>query len=109
MSYWVYLHKAGTEECVSVDRHFEGGTQVLGGNEAAELNVTYNYSKHWRVKGVDGMKAYDTIPTLSDAVKRLGTERADDYWDPTPGNVGFMCSILLAWARQHPDAGWEVH
>ncbi len=109
MSYWVSLKHAGTEFFVTVPPHSEGGTHVLGGTDEAELNVTYNYSTHWRVKDIDGMKADDTIPILEEQVALLGTARDEDYWAATKGNVGYMCSILLAWAKQHPDAVWEVH
>lgn len=107
MSYWVYLNDdRGT---VEVEPHEEGGTYVLGGTPRAELNVTYNYSRHFSVKKeLDGKTAGETIPILVDAVRRLGVERDPNYWNPTEGNVGYMASILLCWALQHPDAVWSV-
>src|SRR4029077_6146288 len=39
---------------------------------------------------------------------QVGTERDDDYWAPTDGNAGYAASILLGWAKQHPEATWRV-
>jgi len=44
----------------------------------------------------------------TDAVGTLGTEHCGDYWADTLGNAGFALSLLLAWARDHPTAVWEV-
>lgn len=107
MSYWVALVKEG--ERVTVP-HFEaeGGTYVVGGSTEARLNVTYNYSEIWSVRTIDGLTGADSIPLLEEQVHQLGTQQYRDYWAPTKGNVGYMCSILLAWARRHPTAIWEV-
>jgi hypothetical protein len=114
MSYWVYLVDGG--ESVSVERHAEGGTYALGGITQAALNVTYNYGAHIRqaglkdgLKTLHGMSAKDSIPPLEVAVAKLGKDRDPDYWKDTPGNAGFALSILLAWAKEHPTATWEVH
>lgn len=107
MSYYVCLKKHG--ETVQVKKHADGGTYVVGGTTDAELNVTYNYSRHFRVLDLDGVTAYDTIPLLKILVEKFGTERDDDYWKPTEGNVGYMLSILLKWASKYPDAVWEVN
>ena len=29
------------------------------------------------------------------------------YWMSTPGNAGYALSILLSWAKQHPEATWK--
>jgi len=112
MSYWVYLEDEN-EKPVSVVRHMEGGTLMMGGNTKAELNVTYNYSVCYRLadfhlKDLIGKKATDTIEVLEAVVEKLGTHTYKDYWAPTPGNAGHAASILLAWAKQHPDAVWRV-
>lgn len=108
MSYWVSLVDANGD-CVTVP-HFEGegGTYVVGGTSNAELNVTYNYSRIWRVRDISGMSGSESEPILVEQVERRGTERDSDYWQPTDGNVGYMCSILLDWARRHPEARWSV-
>lgn len=113
MSYWVHLQKDG--EDVAVENHSEGGTFVVGGTNTAELNVTYNYGKHYRqTLGEGGLRylnmklAKDVTKSLQEAVERLGTERDVDYWKATPGNAGYALSILLEWAKQHPDAEFVV-
>lgn len=101
---------------VTVDRHAEGGTYVLGGTDAAEIAITYNYSQHYYehlnpedgLRWLNGRKARDVIPDLERAVSALGQDRAPDYWAPTAGNAGHALSILLCWAKQHPDAVFKV-
>ena len=118
-----------TEPCypaVSVEQHSEGGTSVLGGTTEASVSLTYNYGKYWwwawqdiggPVDGVGtgtlgsmigGKTGAETIDPLEKVVAALGTERADDYWEATPGNAGYALSTLLSWAKQYPDAIWRV-
>ena len=52
--------------------------------------------------------AKDTIAALESAVNKLGTKTSSDYWKPTKGNAGYALSILLSWARQYPEAVWDV-
>ncbi len=114
MSYDVGLYNGG--ELVAVSRHSEGGTYVVGGTDGAELNVTYNYCGYYRefldtgdgLYWLHGKKAKDTVIRLEGAVAALGTERDRDYWKATLGNAGYALSILLGWAKQHPDAVWSV-
>lgn len=110
---------------VKVDRHSEGGTCVVGsmvngvivpGTDDAELNITWSYSliyrDHFRPEGlswIHGKKAKDVTEQLEKAVKELGTERNEDYWAKTKGNAGYALSILLKWAKQHPEATFMVH
>jgi hypothetical protein len=106
MSYWVYLEKEG--KTVEVENHSEGGTYAVGGINEAELNVTYNYSKHYSVKNLDGRVAKDTVEEIEAKINEFGVGRDPDYWNPTKGNVGYMLSILLKWAKQNPDAIWRI-
>lgn len=106
MSYWVYLEK--DNKTIQVNKHSEGGTFAVGGTNEAELNVTYNYSKHYSVKNLEGRKAKDTTKELEEKVKEFGVERDSDYWSATKGNVGYALSILLSWAKEHPDAIWRI-
>lgn len=114
MSHWVYLTDANGE-ALAVGLHEEGGTYVMGGNDSAELNVTYNYSKFIHpfieggLHGLHGMIASESIPLLEQAVDCLGTDRDRDYWLATPGNAGHALNVLLSWARLWPDGIWEVH
>ena len=99
-------------QAVSVDRHAEGGTYVMGGTTRAELNVTYNYAWfYYRVLDAEegirwlyGKRGGEVVDRLRAAVEDLGTRRYRDYWAPTPGNAGAALETLLRWAEQHPDA-----
>jgi hypothetical protein len=106
MSWWISLNENG--QPLEVSRHAEGGTFLLGGTTEADLNVTYNYGKHFIFKKLDGRTGLDTTKELEEAVQSLGIARDKDYWSPTAGNVGFACSILLDWAKQYPNGVWRV-
>ena len=120
MSWWVSLEDENGRS-LSVPRHTEGGTFVLGGTDEAELNVTYNYSARFReawpeeLRGhgaltqmLNGLTGADTIPLLEQAVAKLGTDRSADYWEPSAGNAGAALDTLLSWARTHPQGRWRV-
>lgn len=118
MSWWAYLvdPDADHHKPVRVDSHQEGGTVAVGGSGNAEINITYNYSDHIRdttgwddsLWTIDGMKAKETIDDLEKAVEELGTEQHDNYWNATPGNAGHALSVLLKWAKEHPNAVWKI-
>ena len=101
---------------VEVPRHWEGSTIAISGIEYADLNLTYNYSKWYYefldskegLRWLNNKKAKDTIKTMEKAIEKLGTERDNDYWAPTPGNAGYALSILIHWAKQHPEATWKI-
>lgn len=113
MSYDVILEENG--EIVNVDRHSEGGIICVGGSTTADLNITYNYVYFFRkslsprkgIRWLYGKKAKDTVKRLEKAVRELGTKRDPDYWKATPGNAGYALSVLLRWAKQHPEAVWK--
>lgn len=115
MSHWVSLLKDGST--VDVLPFEEGGTYQVGGCTDATLNITYNYSPFYYkylsyTKGLRWLhdkNAKDCIETLESAVQTLGTVRDDDYWAETPGNAGYALSILLGWAKEHPDAKFKVN
>lgn len=100
---------------VVVDAHEEGGTYVLGGTDCANLNVTYNYAKHFfealdperGIRWLYGKTGRECAARLERAIIQLGTARDGDYWAATPGNAGHALSILLRWARKHPDAVFD--
>lgn len=134
MSYWVHLENRSAKPwctygsqaegscptpcypAVEVPNHSEGGTYAMGGIAQAELNLTYNYSRFFReaLDREDGLRwlhdkrASECIGRLADAVGLLGVERDEDYWAPTRGNAGHALSILLEWAKAHPEAVFRV-
>jgi len=122
MSYDIYL--SDDKGTVEVPVHQEGGTfcamsktqdpktgkwVVTMGTAEASLNVTYNYSNHFHFRFLHGRTAKEVIILLEYLVKQLGTERSKDYWESTPGNAGHAINILLSWAKQHPDATFQVY
>lgn len=116
MSWDVYL-KNTDGKVVSVEKFEEGGTYLVGGSTEANLNITYNYSwfyykcldKKKGLKWLSGKTSIGCIDRLQAAVNELGTNRWKDYWTPTPGNAGYALSILLEWAKDNPDAIFEVN
>ena len=114
MGYDIYLAKRIPEENESIEtfpvtRFCEGGVQQLGGCTSTEISITYNYSKLFSFGDLDGQRAIDTISELEEATIKYGIRTSDNYWDPTPGNVGYACQILLGWAKIYPEAFWVVH
>lgn len=115
MSWWIYLNNDDNTPVV-VDSHSEGGIYQLGGCSHPELNVTYNYGPHYYreldkdagFKWLHGKTGAEAQARLEKAVAALGTNRVPDYWADTPGNAGYALSILLKWARQHPQARFRV-
>ncbi len=108
MSYWISLiDKEGT--IPEVESFQEGGTQVIGGSNEADLNVTYNYAKHFPFRDLHEKKASDTLPMFDEAIARLKDDVKDDYWEPTEGNTKAALLTLRRWAKQHPDYSWNVN
>ena len=95
-----------------------GGTYVLGGTTAAELNVTYNYSSFFRavfgeagIRTLYGMSAEDSIPVLTAAIAALHGEPDQDYWRCTEGNarqalIDLLCIAAMAVSDGHGSAAW---
>lgn len=114
MSYGVALKVDG--KFVQVERHVEGGVFAAGGTHQADLYVTFNYSPFFRehidseqrLYWLHGKTGAACIARLESAVAALGTERDPDYWKATAGNAGYALSILLKWAKEHPEAVFDV-
>ncbi len=99
MSWWIVLEdKKGNIIDTDTIRQ-EGGTQVMGGISEAELNVTYNYGKHFSFGELDSMSAEDAAPKIKAAVNKLGNDTKEDYWEPTEGNVKIALQTLLEFAE----------
>ena len=116
MSYDIYLADpvAGGAIELPSSHEMRGGTYALGGTRKAWLNVTYNYSPHFRrVLGDDGIRCIygktgaETIPLLTEAAAKLGDDVDEDYWNPTEGNAKRALLQLKALAELRPDGVWE--
>ena len=68
----------------------------------------YNLSTSTKLIGAIGLLGAVLIAVGSLAVSQLGTLQAPNYWDATKGNAGRALSYLLAWAKQYPEATFEV-
>ena len=121
MSWWAKLEDPLTGDALDVESHSDGGTYAAGGTTEAELNVTCNYGGHFRtawpediegagvlVRMLDGKTGEEAYPLLAKAVKKLGTDRGNDYWESTPGNAGYALAIMAGWSAQHPDGVWRI-
>jgi hypothetical protein len=116
MSYTIMLVKDG-EPCKVPGPPQGGILNIATDSPTAAMNVTYNYKPiieeqldigRGNLKDLDGRIAEDTLPHLAKAVLALGTAQSTDYWECTPGNVGFMLHVLLCWGAIHPHATWKV-
>ena len=114
MSYEVMLKYE--DETAKVPLHSAGGTFVQDGTNVACISITYNYTPFFEehlgddgIRGLDGKPAHETINKLEKVVAALSTFLPDrDYWKPTAGNARKALSLLLDWAKSHPNAVWKV-
>lgn len=114
MSYSLHLEEPDGQLAVVPDGHdLRGSTYILGGNDQAWLDVTYNYSKHYyRVFGERGIRTlygltgHASLALLDDAIGQLNTDVDDDYWKPTEGNARRALENLRLLARACPHAVW---
>ena len=112
MGWWVTLEGDSGE----VESHTEGGVVAIGGSEEPSMSVTYNYSPFYynhldKGQGFSWLNekvAKDTVERLEKAIKELGTEQSEDYWEATPGNAGHILNVLRGWAKQYPEGVWNV-
>ena len=114
MSYDIELQDPITKETLELDNahHMRGGTYAIGGTTRAELNITYNYAKHYEIFGQEGIREIygktgaESIPILQNAIALLGDNVHSNYWEPTEGNAKRALIQLLALAQMRPDGIW---
>jgi hypothetical protein len=116
MSYDLGLKNPITGKWIELEEpHFmRGGTYCLGGSRTAELNVTYNYGKHYYrtmgemgLRSIYGLTGAESIPILTAAIGQLADDVDDDYWKSTEGNAKAALLQLLSLARMRPDGVWD--
>jgi hypothetical protein len=117
MSYDIELIHPVTGQTLQLDQphQMKGGTYCLGGTTGAELNITYNYAKHYYraldadkgIRVIYGMTGAESIPALDLAIAALGDDVSDDYWEPTEGNAKAALAQLRALASMRPDGVWR--
>lgn len=117
MSYdlWLIDPKSGAVLESDEPHDLKGGTYMVGGTRRLELNVTYNYSEHFRrvidggIRTLDGKSGADTIPILMEAIAKLGDDVDLDYWAATEGNAKRALRDLLQLAEMRSDGMWRVY
>lgn len=116
MSYDLGLREPITGNWIVLDEphDMQGGTYCLGGSATAEINITYNYAKHfYRTMGDKGLRSIygltgsESIPLLQRAISQLGDDVDDDYWNGTEGNAKRALMQCLALACMRPDGVWD--
>lgn len=115
MSYDIELLDPITKETLQLDNphHMRGGTYAIGGTTYMQLNVTYNYSKHFVLIGEEGIRSIygktgaESIPVLQRCIDALGDDIDEDYWEPTEGNAKRALLQLLSLAKMRPDGVWS--
>lgn len=116
MSYDVTLVDPVTGDVLELDEahRLRGGTYAIGGTTLCELNVTYNYARHFHplgehgLRSLDGKPAAETLPALDALIGMLANDADDDYWAPTEGNAKRALCALRSLARLRPDGVWRV-
>lgn len=119
MSYDLYLTDRITKEVLELDtlHNMRGGTYQVGGTRELWLNVTYNYTRLYQrtvlgehgLESLDGLTGAESIPLLERAIRELGDNTTDNYWEATEGNAKRPLYQLLSMARARPDGLWVVH
>lgn len=116
MSYDLGLKDAITNKWLDLDypHQMRGGTYQVGGCPTAEINITYNYAKHYyRVMGEDGLRSIygktgaESIPIIGAAIAQLGDDVDENYWSGTEGNAKRALQQCLALAQMRPDGIWD--
>lgn len=116
MSYDIDLLDPLTGKTLQIERphHMRGGTYQLGGSTELSLNVTYNYSRHYRsvlgdngIRSIYGLTGAESIPILQRAADALGDDVDADYWKATEGNAKRALLQLIAIAQMRPDGLWN--
>jgi len=116
MSYDIRLCDPVTGETIELKEphHMRGGTFAVGGTTEAHLNVTYNYSPHYKrtlgekgIRTIYGITGAQSIPILHTAAAMLADDVAKNYWTPTEGNAKRALLQLAALAEMRPDGVWN--
>ena len=117
MSYDIDLCDPVTKEplLATEPHHMRGGTYCVGGESHMSLNITYNYSAHFRrvfdgdkgIRSIYGMSGAASIPLIEKAISQLGDDVGPNYWEATGGNAKRTLTQLLALARMRPDGIWD--
>lgn len=130
MSYDLRLVNAQTGENLELPEkhHHPQGTYRFGGEPFARINITYNYSTHFHrvlkapggegqgkggtregsgIRSIYGLTGKESQKYLRKAIRSLGNDVSNDYWEATEGNAKRALKGCLALAEACPDGVWE--
>ena len=108
MGYWVYVVAIDDDEeyqSIAVSSHTEGGTYAIGGTDAAEMSVTYNYGPIYHqygfsLKQLNEKNAQDALNIIEPVAANLPNAPDNDYWKSSEGNAGHVLHIIKGWLEQ---------
>lgn len=117
MSYWISLNDKNGDCLISENVIAEGGTHAISGTDEMCMNVTWNYGKFYRkhidkdqgIRWLHGKTGLETRDRLVKAVKNMGHDTSDNYWEATEGNARKPLVIFLGWATECPKGIWRVN
>jgi len=117
MSYTIDLIDPATSSVFESDvpHQLRGDPYVVGGNQQARLNITYNYLRHFLstidsakgIRAIYGMTGAASIPILSAAIARLKDDSSEDYYEPTEGNARLALIQMRTLAQACPEGTWN--
>ena len=115
MSYSIQLKDPLTGEAIKLREplHLRQGTYPVGGATRAEVNVTYNYAKHYSSMGPKGLReiygktGHESIDILMHTIKLLDNDETEDYWQSTEGNARMALIQLCYFAMLYPEGVWD--
>lgn len=116
MSYDISLIDKHTGEIArfNAKQHFTGGTYQPEGSEEANINITYNYSQHFRrvlgeegIRVIYGLTGDESSDILIEAIDQLKENEDSNYWVATEGNARKALMQLWHMAILLPDAIWD--
>ena len=117
MGWSINLMDPGTGEIMKVKSHREGSNICVQGCNLASISVTFNYSwfyykffdKKNGLRFINKKTAKECIPLFKKFLKDMGNVAPfENYWAPTPGNAAHIIKVLLEWAKQYPEAIFEI-
>jgi len=110
MSYDIRMVNIQGEVCKLKEPHYyKGGTYIIGGNDLAEHNITYNYGYFYKeVLGDEGIRflygktGKECLLHINKAIEKLGIDKTNNYWEATQGNAGNALLALKFFCEQFP-------
>jgi|SRR5476651_1772860 len=117
MSYDIDLIDQKTGDCAKLPMKLDlrQGTYVVGGDDHASINITYNYGAILRkvldpeegIRVLYGKTGMESWPLIATAISKLADDTDEDYWKATEGNVKIALIQMMHLAVLCPTAVWQ--